>query len=424
VVVVDVQGNAVGDTSGGDVLELPGFVNAHSHAFQRALRGRVEHRIGAGAAAAGDDFWSWRSTMYQDAARVTVDDVYALARWAYADMLRAGFVAVGEFHYLHHDVGAKPFASPEMSLALARAAKDVGIKLVLLETAYARGGANKPLSDEQRRFAFADVDAFLAHVERSKKLVEPLGASVGVAVHSVRACPRPFIERIATFAREKNMPLHIHACEQQKELEECRWEHGMAPVALLAECKALGHNTTLVHATHIEPDDVERIRASSTLVCLTPSTERNLGDGLCPISSLAKAWVRICIGTDSHARIDAVDELRSLEEHERLRTEKRNVLVLPNTRLAQALVPRGTWAGMQSLLLRADTGDRVRFAMPIEGRAGDVAAGLDALFVGGSSKDVVDVTVAGKDVVKAGKLVTADERDIEDHALAVLKRLR
>ncbi len=422
IVRVDDDGGISGD---GDALELPGFVNAHSHAFQRALRGRVETRS---ADHPNDSFWSWRTTMYGDAARLDVDDVYALACWAYADMLRAGFTAVGEFHYLHNDESGAPYARPEMSLALARAAEAVGIRLVLLETAYARGGPDTALAPAQRRFAFPTVDAFLAHVERSRAACASVvgrAATVtpGVALHSVRACPRDWIEAVARYAEEDGLPLHVHACEQRAEIAACRAEHGVGPIALLDACGALGPRTTVVHATHIDDDDVALLAARGALVCLTPSTERNLGDGLCPIASLRAAGVRLCVGTDSHARIDVVDELRSLEDHERLRTERRNVLVEPGARLAQALLPAGTRDGRAALGLDGQSADRVVVAMPLEGQAGDAAAGLDAWLVGGSSASVRDVFVDGRPVVQRGALV-AGEAAVEAAARAVLTKLR
>jgi formimidoylglutamate deiminase len=396
-------------------LELPGFVNAHSHAFQRALRGRVEVRS---AERPNDDFWAWRTAMYRDSARVTVDDVTAIAAWAYADMLKSGFTTVGEFHYLHHDVGARALPGPQMSVALARAAALVGIRLVLLETAYARGGATRALTDEQRRFSFPAVGDFLRHVEASLSA----GAGAGVAIHSVRACPRAWIEELAHFSRERGLVLHVHACEQRREIEECRAEHGMDPIALLEAAGALGPKTTLVHATHVGTTEIARIAAAGATVCLTPSTERNLGDGLCPIADLVAAGVPVCVGTDSHARIDVVDELRSLEDHERLRLEKRNVLVPPGGRLAHALIPAGTRAGARAL--GVDTrGDRVLVRMPLEGR-GDPAAGLDAWLVGGSGRDVEDVDVGGRAVVRGGRLVLVSDDDVEARALETLRKLR
>ncbi|MCC7070958.1 MAG: formimidoylglutamate deiminase [Deltaproteobacteria bacterium] len=400
-------------------LALPGFINAHSHAFQRALRGRVERRS---ADHVDDDFWSWRTTMYHDAERLGVDDVEALAAWAYADMVRAGFVAVGEFHYLHHDVNAGPLPQPRLSLAHAAAARRVGIKLVLLECAYLRGGFERPLVHAQRRFVFDDARAFLAHVDRVRAAV-PAGTHVGVAVHSVRAVPRDAIVEVAAYARREDLVLHVHACEQAREVDECRSEHGMTPVALLEVCGALGPRTTLVHATCADADDVRRIAATGTAVCVTPSTERNLGDGLGPFGALFAAGVPVCVGTDSHARIDAADELRSLEEHERLRVRRRNVLVRPGAALHEAVLPAGTSAGRRSLGLVDDAGDRVVVRMPVEGRA-DAAAARDAWIVGGSSSDVLDVDVGGVAVVRNGELVRAPRAAIEDAAVDVLRRLQ
>ena len=365
-------------------LVLPGFVNAHSHAFQRALRGRVETRSTAHPA---DDFWGWREAMYGDANALSVDDVRALATWAYLDMVRAGVVAVGEFHYLHHDLGGRPYDDPlALSRAHVAAAAAVGLHVTLLETAYARAGFGRPASQAQCRFIFENVESYLAHVDAARALQGPL-CSVGVAIHSVRACPRDWIEAVAAYAVSHALPLHVHACEQAREVLECQQEHGMTPIALLRACGALTKRTTLVHATHVSDDDIVLIAESQATVCLTPSTERNLGDGLCPTGDLHAAGVPLCVGSDSHARIDLVDELRSLEDHERLRTQKRCVLTRPGQRLSEVLVPAGTINGARALgiELQAST---VAVAMPLEGHGGGDAVGLDAFFVGGSSDDV------------------------------------
>jgi formimidoylglutamate deiminase len=409
----------VGGIERGPRLSLPGFINAHSHAFQRALRGRVERRS---AEHAQDDFWSWRTTMYADAARLSVDEVEALATWAYADMLKAGFVAVGEFHYLHHDVDARPLPANALSLAHARAAARVGIRLVLLECAYARGGFERPLVEAQRRFVFPDARAFLAHVDAVRAAV-PSEVRVGVAVHSVRAVPRPFIEEVAAYARRDSLVMHAHACEQPRETEECQREHGMSPVELFERCGALGPRTTLVHGTHASADDIRRLAATGTTVCITPSTERNLGDGLGPVSELMAAGVPLCIGTDSHARIDVVDELRSLEDHERLRQQRRGVLVRPGGSLHEAVMPAGTSAGRKSLGLAEDLEDAVSVRMPLEGQA-SASAALDAWLVGGSSADVLDVAVAGLPVVRDGALLKVSDAEVREGALAVLRRLQ
>jgi formimidoylglutamate deiminase len=388
------EAGSVAPAANATTLRLPGLVNAHSHAFQRALRGRVELRS---AEHPDDDFWSWRDVMYGIANAVGVDDVEALAAWAYLDMRRAGYAAVGEFHYLHHDVDGQPHDDVlAMSRALVRAASSVGLRLVLLQTAYARGGFDKPLTSGQRRFGFATVHAYLDFVAQARAQLTSSQTSIGYAVHSVRACPRDWIEAIAAAARDDDAVLHVHACEQTAEVEACLLATGMTPIGLLDACGALGPRTTIVHGTHLRDDDIATIAMRNAIVCITPSTERNLGDGLCRIADLVAAGVRICVGTDSHARIDAVDELRSLEDHERLRLRRRNVLTAPGGRLAQALLPAGTRYGRDSLALD-DTLGHVDVRMPIEGRCGDAAVGLDALLVGGSSADVIGMSHAVDD---------------------------
>ncbi|MBM4281981.1 MAG: amidohydrolase family protein, partial [Deltaproteobacteria bacterium] len=242
VAVVDDHGNVRDGALGtADRLRLPGFVNAHSHAFQRALRGRVERRS---ATNPNDDFWAWREAMYADANAISPVDMEALATWAYLDMVRAGFVAVGEFHYVHADADGDRLV---MSRALARAARAVGMHLVLLTTAYARAGFGRPAHDGQRRFVFATIDDFLRHADGSRALAGD-GVGVGVALHSVRACPADWIHAVAAWARTERLPLHVHACEQRRELDECAAEHGCSPIALLERCGALGPSTTLIHA--------------------------------------------------------------------------------------------------------------------------------------------------------------------------------
>ncbi len=404
-----------------DVLVMPGFVNAHSHAFQRCLRGRVELRAGPGV---NDDFWSWRDAMYAAAQTLSPDEMRALSTWAFFDMLEAGYTAVGEFHYLHHDD-----AGPHMmSAAVAQAANDVGMRLVLLETAYARAGfgADGPLP-HQARFAFPDVDTFLQHAQRSRDTLTSSLVSVGLAVHSVRACPPSWIEAVAQRARDWGVPLHVHACEQRAEVRDCRTATGLSPIGLLDRCGALGPMTTVVHGTHLDDDDILLLAQRESTVCVTPSTERNLGDGLCRINDLVAAGVAICVGSDSHARIDVVDELRSLEDHERLRLERRNVLTSPGARLARALMPAGTINGARSLGLGAGGVGVVSVPMPIEGVAGgDV--GLDAFLVGGSSADVDFVMGASGRVLmnrqnpSAGLLDAMRDGVLAD-AIAVLRRL-
>lgn len=416
---VDDDGRLHDDAAGVAAFAVSGFVNVHSHAFQRALRGRVERRS---AANPNDDFWAWREAMYGDANAVDEADMEALAAWAYLDMARAGFVAVGEFHYVHADVGGDRLA---MSRALVRAARRVGVHLALLPTAYARAGFDKPAHAGQARFVFSSVEQFLRHVDDTRALAGD-GVSVGVAVHSVRACPADWIREVATYARAYALPLHVHACEQRRELDECAAEHGCSPIELLARCGALSSSTTLIHATHLHDDDVRLIADAGASVCVTPSTERNLGDGLCRSADLHAAGVPLCIGTDSHARIDVVDELRSLEDHERLRLQRRNVLVAPGGRLAEALLPAGTRNGRRALKLADDESARVVVAMPLEGRAGHPAHGVDAWLVGGSSADVVEVSRGGRTIASREPTseLTARDAAIEESALVVLRRLQ
>jgi formimidoylglutamate deiminase len=392
---VDVRGDA-------PLLRTPGFVNAHSHAFQRALRGRVEVRS---AQHADDNFWSWREAMYQDANRFTPAHMEAVATWCYRDMVEAGYTAVAEFHYVHHD-GDEQHAGA-FAHALVRAAQRVGIRMVLLPTAYARAGAHQPLLPTQRRFGFSSSSRFIEHV---RALRMQLGAQclVGMAVHSVRACPRAWIEDVAAAAQDDDCVLHVHACEQRQELVACANEHaGLTPVGLLHACGALTEKTTLVHATHINEHDIALMAHARSIVCLTPSTERNLGDGLAPIHAMHQASVRLCIGSDSHAVIDPLEELRSLEGHERLRTEKRNVLCAPGQRLTQSLMPMGTSHGCASLGVVADASDHVTFDMPIEGALHGAAAGVDAWMMGGTR--VQRVVIGGREVVREGRCVTVDD---------------
>lgn len=405
---------------------MPAFVNAHSHAFQRGLRGRVERRTPGHE---DDDFWSWREQMYALALRLDAADFEAVATWAYLEMLRSGFGAVGEFHYVHHDVDGRAYApSTVLSSAIARAAEAVGIRVALLQTAYARAGADAPPTPMQRRFVFDDVDAFLAHCDTARETVRAPGVSHGVAIHSVRACPRDWIEAVASWADERGAPLHVHACEQRAELESCRAEHGLGPLALLDAAGALGPRASVVHATHIDDDDVRTLKQTQSTVVVCPSTERNLGDGLCPIADLHRAGVSLAVGSDSHARIDVVDELRSLEDHERLRLERRAVLAAPSGHLRELWMRAGTRDGAKALGLesgRLATGapaDLVAVTVPLEGRVGSPEDAFEAWMIGGSGRDVSDVFVGGEHVLAAGRPTRVDTAAVETRAAEALRR--
>ena len=277
-----------------ETLSLPGFVNAHSHAFQRALRGRTE----------GGDFWGWRDDMLELAASLATDQVRKGYVQVYGEMLGAGYTVVGEFHYL----------GLAEAHAAADAAAEAGIELVLLLAAYGRGGIE--------RFRQDSVADYLLQLEE----LRAAGVRVGVAPHSVRACPRDWLEELGRYAAAEGLPLHVHADEQAREIEECLAEHGLRPLELLAETGCLGPRTTVVHATHADAHELDLLADAGARVCVCPTTEANLGDGFAPVQELCERGVGICIGSDSNVRIDPLEELRELEGIARRRAGRRNVV--------------------------------------------------------------------------------------------------
>ena len=276
-----------------ETLALPGFVNAHSHTFQRALRGR----------AAGRDFWTWRETMLAEADRQSPELVRATYEGVYREMRAAGYTAVGEFHYL---------GLPE-SYAAVDAAAAVGIELVVLHVAYARGGLP--------RFRQDSVTAYLAEVEE----LRGAGLRVGVAPHSVRACPADWLAEIARYAAEATLPLHVHADEQPREVEECLAEHGCRPIELLDRTGCLGPHTTVVHATHADGAELDLIASSGAAICACPTTESDLADGFLPVERVQVRSIPLCIGSDSNVRIDPLEELRELEGIARRQMGRRGI---------------------------------------------------------------------------------------------------
>ena len=278
-------------------LRLPGFVNAHSHAFQRALRGRVEH---VDPDHPHDDFWTWREAMYQAANAIDPDGAYEVALQLYREMVAAGYTAVGEFHYPHHQPGGEPYPDPNaMAKATAAAARDAGIEIVMLMTAYARAGQGLPPTPGQRRFCDPDVASYLARVDALASEMR-----VGLAPHSVRAVPRDWLEEITAYAASSGMVVHIHANEQRREIDESLAEYGLRPIELLAEIGLLGPRATVIHATHVSERELELLASSGATVCACPTTEANLGDGFLPALELMQHGVPICIGTDSNTIID------------------------------------------------------------------------------------------------------------------------
>ncbi|MGK5529893.1 formimidoylglutamate deiminase [Streptomyces sp. URMC 129] len=295
-------------------LTLPGFANAHSHCFHRALRSSVQ--IGSGT------FWTWRSSMYALSQDLTPDSYYELARAVYAEMALAGVTCVGEFHYLHHDRGGARYGDPNaMGRALMAAAAAAGIRVTLLDTCYLSAGFGEPPDRAQLRFSDGTADAW---AERADALrADGDTARVGAAIHSVRAVPADALATVAAWATDRNAMLHVHLSEQPKENDDCLRVHGRTPARLLADHGVLGPRTTAVHATHLTGDDIALLGGSGTTACLCPTTERDLADGIGPAARLRAAGSPLCLGSDSHAVIDPLEEARALEMHERLSTRAR-----------------------------------------------------------------------------------------------------
>ncbi len=378
-------------------LALPALANAHSHAFQRALCGRGEARAGA------DSFWSWREAMYALAARIDPDMMYAVARLAYAEMVAAGFTAVGEFHYLHHlPDGGKGTA---MADAVIAAARDTGIRLRMLPVYYHRGGFGEPATARQSRFTHASVDDFLAYVDTIDHPYK------GVAPHSLRAVPVAHLEALA--AAEKG-PLHIHISEQIREVEECVAAHRRRPVELLADTVTLDRGWTLVHATHADENELAMIRSAGACVALCPLTEAYLGDGVFPATTHIGRGGMFAVGSDSNVRIDAIEELRWLEYGQRLVERKR-------ARLADADgigIPlwRGAAAGgAQATGFPVGTLAPGSFAdIVVLPEAGAPWAGLpaerwlDSWLTGGGRADIGAIFIGGMRVAEHGEVADAD----------------
>lgn len=396
----------------GDVAILPGQINVHSHAFQRALRGKTEYRSGDGG---DDDFWSWRVEMYDLARQVEPAQMEIIAKMAFLEMLRAGITHVGEFHYLQHRRGGKTYDVPgEMARRIARAAKAVGIRLTLMPVAYHTGGIGQAPSPDQRRFVSVDVATYLQRAQQfadwsaDEDLVR-----VGLAPHSIRAVPQEWFEEIADRAAQRGWPVHIHVCEQRREVRESEEAYGVPPIEALHQWGVLDASWTLIHGTHLSDRELEILEELRPTVGACPTTERNLGDGFLPASELVARRVPIALGSDSHTVIDPFEEMRLVEYHERLRREERNVLVGvdPDRRrsTAEILFPMGTTAGARSLRC---PGGRLEVGAPADFVAVDLGhpslAGATAqsllsdVVLSMSAAAVRDVIVGGQALVAEG----------------------
>ncbi len=382
---------------------LPGFVNTHSHSFQRLIRGKSESR-----AMSGRDFWSWRGTMYHAAAHLEPEEVYDVARMAFLEMLLSGTTTVGEFHYLHNAPGGVPYDDPNLlSRQVIAAAKSVGIRIVLLRSAYLRSGYELPPDPGQIRF----YESAARFIENMEALTTATDVPVGVAPHSLRAVPLRDLRQIAEWTRERKLPLHMHVAEQIAENEACLREYGLTPVALLGKEGLLAPDFTAVHAIHISAEEIGLLARSDATICSCPTTERNLGDGIIVADQVMREGIRIALGSDSQAQIDPLEDARELEYHLRLDREQRAILdQIGGKTLASHLFDCATVNGARSLGIHG----------------GDLSAGSfadfftvdldDSSIAGHAGEDLLPLLVfsldrtAIRDVVVNGRWVVRDGR--------------
>ncbi len=376
-------------------LTLPGLANAHSHAFHRGLRGRTHGETGS--------FWTWRDRMYALADRLQPDSYRDLATAVFAEMVLAGYTCVGEFHYLHHDIGGTPYAHPnEMGQVLVEAAEAAGVRMTLLDTCYLRAGMRNdlPLNPTQHRFSDGDAQAWAHRVDG---LVGTTTVKIGAAIHSVRSVDPQSMSPVAEWAAARATVLHAHVSEQPAENEQCLAAHGCTPTELLDRQGVLSERFTAVHATHLTDHDVALLQSSHSTCCICPTTERDLADGIGPTTHLRAAGIPMCIGSDSHAVIDPFEEARALELDQRLASLRRG------THRPGELLTAASEAGYRSL----GWSDGGRIAV---GALADLTtvsltstrlAGIDADHAGAA---VVFAAVAGDvhHVVVAGEVVVAD----------------
>jgi formiminoglutamate deiminase len=398
-------------------LVIPGLANAHSHAFQRALRGRTQgsrsHR-GVPSASRPGSFWTWREQMYALAETLSPDDMHLLTRATFAEMALAGITVVGEFHYLHHGPGGVRYEDPNaMGHAVVQAAHEAGVRLTLLDTCYLHGGIGAPAEGPQLRFCDADADDWR---QRADALVDGLRSPeeetvrIGAAIHSVRAVDPASAETVSAWAAERTVPLHAHVSEQPAENEACLEAYGASPTELLERAGALSPKFTAVHATHVSAKDIGLLSGAGACCCLCPTTERDLADGVGPARALSDAGARLALGTDSNAIIEPLEEARAVELDERLVTGVRG------NHEARTLFEAATRGGYESLgwseggsLREGKLADLVAVSLGgvrLAGAPPDHALG--ALVFAGAAADVTDVMVGGRFVVRDEAHVALD----------------
>jgi formimidoylglutamate deiminase len=352
---------------------LPGLVNGHSHSFQRLIRGRAENR-----GASGNDFWTWRDTMYRAAGVLDAEDVYHVARMAFLEMALAGITAVGEFHYLHKKQDGTVYDDPNLlAKKVIAAARGVGLRICLLRVAYLRAGYQLSPNAGQMRFyetlpEYLENTAALADAVRGADAV-----TMGLAPHSIRAVPLDALKKIVSWGDARRLPVHIHAAEQTAENAACEREYGATPVELLARNGLLSERSTLVHAIHVNAEEIETIAAAGATICSCPTTERNLGDGIVDAEAAIAKGIRFSFGSDSQATIDLLEDARELDYHLRLKQQQRVILDrMDGVDISERLFGYATAGGAKSLSLNS----------------GALAAGACADFF---TVDLNDVSIAG-----------------------------
>jgi formimidoylglutamate deiminase len=381
---------------------LPGFINAHSHAFQRGLRGQGE-RFPAGSG----DFWSWREAMYTLVERLDERELFRLSVQAFEEMRDAGTTSVGEFHYLHHAGNGTDYEFDRVVLEAAAAA---GIRIVLLQTYYATGGIGQPLGPAQRRFRSTDVGAYWKQMDRLESILDRRSQSLGAVAHSIRAATVEDIAALHAESRRRGLPFHMHVEEQRREIEECMAAYGRAPMRVLLDTLDIAGNLTAVHCTHTAPEDLRQFLGAGGTVCVNPLTEGNLGDGLPVLEPVPDLLDRLSLGSDSNARISPIEEMRWLEYGQRLRKERRGLLRNGEGEVASALLGAATAGGARALGLTAGRldvgywGDLVVIDLEHPSLAGCEVETLAEALVSGADNGVVRGTYVGGSYRSAASL--------------------
>ena len=392
-------------------IAIPGVANAHSHAFQRALVGRTERR----GPTDKDTFWTWRNQMYALTERMTPDVFYATARQAYVEMVCAGYTSVAEFHYLHHSSNSAD-DNDSMLDALAAAARDSGIRMTYVPILYERAGFTEPAPTRHQRRFVRHCEDFIDHFIKACGRTETR-FRVGIGVHSLRAVSAGSLGIVSKVAAAHDVPMHIHISEQQQEVDACISVFQTRPVQWLTDNFPVDDTWCLVHATHVDHTEIDRLIQTGCIVCLCPTTEANLGDGLFPLAPyLDRGGSRLAIGSDSHVSIDPFEELRWLEYGQRLATQCRNVAAPPQGSSGERLFDMATAAGARACGVgtgRLEVGSPADLVV-LDDRAAALAGHstrslLDAVIFSGAPTPIDRVMINGQWLVIDGRHIDNDE---------------